>query len=155
MDFIVSRIAMSVCALLVIGILAGVVDGPLFDGPSAEIEDAVKGFCRVAEEVAGSRAEVELDWTVPSLLSGDVIRMTISCDLVSVTCAGSRAVAAPACEMRMWTWDGSALNESLLSALDGSSEPIEAVSGDVIVLRSMKVECDGLARPMLFVAKAG
>ena len=69
MDFIVSRIAMSVCALLVIGILAGVVDIPQLDDTKAELEDFLEGFCRIAEEVAGARADVELEWTVSSLAS--------------------------------------------------------------------------------------
>jgi len=155
MDFIVSRVAMSVCALLVVGVLAGVVDIPQFEEPNAELSDIVDDLCRIAEEVAGSCAEVELVWTVPSLVSGETVRLTIASELILAGCAGSKAVARPSCDIHLWDWDGSMLNRSRVDALDALSAPLQASSGDLIMLESIGVEYEDLLRSMLFVRRAG
>jgi len=155
MDFIISRVAMSVCALLVVGVLAGVVDVTQFEAPDAELADIVDGLCRIAEDVAGSSAEVELVWTVPSLVSGESVHLTIDSRVVYASCAGSEALARPSCDIHVWAWDGSLLNQSTVEALDSSCTPLEATSGDSIVLESITVELDGIRHPMLFVSQVG
>jgi hypothetical protein len=155
MDFIISRVVMSICALLVAGVLAGAVSLPLFEGADAELRGIVEGFCRTADNVAGSFSEVELVWTVPSLASGATVRVTVDCELVTADYAGSQAVASPSCKIHLWEWDGTMLNLSRVEALDEGSAPILTRSGDSILLESIIVELEGLRQPMLFVSVGG
>lgn len=155
MDFVVSRVVMSICALLVASVLAGVVDVPQFEEPDRELRDIAEALCRTAEDCAGSFSEVDLVWVVPSLASGGTVQITIDCELVTACSADSKVVAGSDCEMHLWEWDGTSLNRSRLEALDASSAPILARSGDSIVLESIAVEFEGLRLPILFVSVSG
>lgn len=155
MDFIISRVVMSICALIVVGVLAGVVDVPQFEEPNSELADIADGLCSMMEDIAGSRADVIFLWTVPSLVSGEVVRVTVSSDMVSVNCAASEAFARPSCGLHLWDWDGSVLNRSIVEVLDSSSAPLQASSSDSIILESIEVELEDSRRSMLFVSISG
>ncbi|MCU0852889.1 MAG: hypothetical protein MUC90_06555 [Thermoplasmata archaeon] len=155
MDFVISRVAMSVCALLVAGVLSGAVSLPQFEGEDIELRGIVEGFCGTAEDVAGSSSEVELTWTVPSLASGAVVGITVGCGLVTAESGDSRAMARPGCGIHLWEWDGTTLNRSHVEALDDGSLPLLVQSGDSMLLKSITVDFEGFSHPMLFVSVCG
>jgi hypothetical protein len=142
MDFIVSKVAMSICALLVVGILGGMFGpGALFDAGN-ELDSIVDGFCAIVDEVALSRAQTMMYWTVPHTSAGSVVHLELGRSVLRVTTEEERAVGQPPCEIRTWSIEGTSLNSTELAELDASQSGLIAHSGQAIELSSRTVYCE-------------
>lgn len=150
MDFFVSKVALSICALLVITILSGVTDRGRFMDDEREIESVLKSFCDIADRAYGQRSEGSLYWTMPELSTGDSIQMTLGNGLIRCEWGGRSIVREPQCSLHTWTWDGSPLNESKVSDLDKDSNCLSATSGDCILLKTVLVLFENDHRLLVF-----
>ncbi len=152
MDFFVSKVALSICALLVVTILSGVMDGDRFVDDGHEIESVLQDFCEFADRAFGERSEGILMWTVPVLPTGNEIEMTLDHGIVYSQWHGKSIVREPQCYVHTWRWDGSALNESTVGDLDDGSARLMVSSGDGILLTTAYVLFENDHRLLVFAS---
>jgi len=152
MDFFVSKVALSICALLVVTILGGVTDRDRFIDDRHEIETVLQDLCDVADRAFGERSEGSVLWTVPVLPTGNGIDLAIDRGVVYCQCHGGPICRQPVCYLHTWAWDGSALNASALGELDKGSRPLTASSGDGILLTTTYVLFENDHRLLVFAS---
>jgi hypothetical protein len=139
MDFFVSKVALSICALLVVTILSGVTDRERFMDDGREVEGVLQDFCDIADRVFGERSAGTVLWTVPSLLTGNGIELVIDRGVVSCLWDGRSIVRQPQCYIHTWIWNGSPLNDSTVGNLDKDSVRLATSSGENILLTTAYV----------------
>jgi hypothetical protein len=150
MDFFASKVAMSICALLVIAILSGSMGKDRFVDCRNEIETVLQGFCELADRAFEGRSEGTVSWTVPVLSTGDDIELVLGHGTVRCRWDGVPIVREPECYLHTWRWDGAALNESLIVSLDEDSPGLAARSGDRILLNTAYVLLENDYRLLVF-----
>jgi hypothetical protein len=142
MDFIISKVAMSICALLVVSILGGMFrPGALLDARN-ELGSIIDDFCAIVDMVALSRAQTEMYWTVPHTSAGGVIHLELDKAVVKVTSEADKALAQPPSDVRTWSIEGNLLNSTELAELDSGQSSIRARSGQTIELASKTIYCE-------------
>lgn len=152
MDFFASKVAMSICALLVAAILAGVMNIGRFSDPDGEIDAVLLEFCSLAERAEASGAEGIVIWTVPGLPGGEVLTMFVDRSIVSCTVGSKIRAAEPVCMLHTWKWDGVGLNGSRVEELDRYAEPLSARSGSLLSITTATVIFDNEPRLLVFVS---
>jgi hypothetical protein len=150
MDFFVSKVALSICALLVVTILSGVTDRDRFVDDGHGIETVLQDFCDVADRAFGERSEGTMLWTVPVLSTGNEIELTLDHGIVHCQWHGRSIVRQPQCYLHTWRWDGSALNESTVGELDANSCRLIASSGESVLLTTAYVLFENDHRLLVF-----
>jgi len=153
MDFIVSKVAMSVCALMVVAMLAGVVDRDAFVDHDQELATILVRFGGLVERAATSCSEVAADWTVPLLSGGESVSVSIQAGIVAIEAEGKAARAQPACGIHTWDWDGSMLNLSSIEELDESSPRLQFTSGEAILIDTVQVMLENECAYLVFISR--
>ncbi len=154
MDFVVSRVAMAVCALLVLSVLSGLYGHDRLADREAELEQLLRSFCATADRIARSGAECVVEWRVPYLSVGEAVVVTVNAGLVRASSGGTTVFSQPSVELRTWTLQDRHLTEALLQDLDAASDEVCAGSGHALVLRSCAVVVGGDASLLVFVSRA-
>ncbi len=152
MDFVVSKVAMSICALMVVAILGGMFDKENFVDADAELENIVHDFCSVADLIALAGAESIVSWLVPFASDGEPVMIKIDGILVRADCGHESAVGQPISPVRTWKYDGQSLNTTQLDELDRTRIILEASSGQSIGLESRIVTVDNQNRMFVFAS---
>jgi hypothetical protein len=152
MDFFVSKVALSICALLVVTILGGVMDRDRFLDDGREIETILQDFCSCADRAFQQRSEGTMSWTVPMLSTGKEIKLVLDRGIVLCQWDGKTIVRQPQCCLHTWRWDGSALNESRVEELDKDSSRLVARSGESILLTTAYVLFENDHRLLVFAS---
>jgi hypothetical protein len=152
MDFVISKVVMSICALMVAGILGGMFSAnPLLD-PKGELESIADDFCSVADSAAVSTATLIMTWTIPFTSSGGSIHFELDRSIIRLESGSDKAVVRPVCDLRTWNCEGATLNSTELEALDRNSPKLVADSGDILELGSRTVILDNENRDLVFAA---
>lgn len=152
MDFVLSKVAMAVCALMVISVLSGTLSSDMFVDKDSELKRIARNFCMLAERVLWSDAEVNMIWKVPFLTVGEEVNMTISDCIVWARAEGKLAASMPSCQLHTWTWDGQELNSTRIKELDSHAPETNACSGQYLELSSEYVLFDSETMLMVFVS---
>lgn len=152
MDFFASKVAMSICALLVAVILASVMNTGRFSDAYGEISAVLHEFCSLAERAESSGAEGTSLWTVPGLSGGKCLTIVLERHCVSCTCGSKTRATDLPLTLHTWGWDGMVLSTSLLDRLDSSAEPLRAHSGNVLSLTTSYVIVDNEPRLLVFAS---
>jgi hypothetical protein len=153
-DFIVSKVALSVCALLTVGVLSNVFDTDRFIPADAEVRRIVNDLRETIDSAYGGGTEKSISWLVPSLPDGKEVGICISGGFVRGDGDGHSFLAKPIAPVHTWAWDEGRLNGSLIKDLDNSSEDIHAVSGEAFVISSIAASVDNDRMLLVFVRKA-
>lgn len=149
MDFVLSKVAISICALMVVAILGGMFGEGALLSPRAELDGVVDNLCSVVDVLGLSGAEGGISWFVPFASGGGAIFIQMDGVLVRAESGSERAVGQPVSQVRTWAYDGRPLNTSLLAELDGVGAVLEAHSGQSIDLKTKIVTLD--SQPKMFV----
>lgn len=151
-DFVVSKVAMSVCALLVAGCLSEIVSTSTGPDPGGDLAGILADLQEDVSSLAALRGECSLDWPVPSLPSGGDVELSVG---GGTACARSGTESRSA-EVRppphTWGWDGLPLNSTELAERDLASPALTACSGDVVSLQVLTVTLDGSEEHLLFAS---
>lgn len=151
MDFVVSKVAMSICALLVVSVLGGVLESDILFRDFGELESILADLSIAVERSAWSGCEGVAIWEVPFLPDGENVEISIRSTLFHASASGRSAALKPACEPHTWVWDGAPLNLSAVSALDASSPATKARSGQAIEIRTWLVSYENSESLFVFV----
>lgn len=149
MDFVVSKVVMSICALMVVGALSGCL-APFAD-TGAELEDIVGTFCGLVDRAVMSGSAASLAWEVPFLADDQRMTFTVHRGVVTAECCSERATGQPLTGVHTWRNTGASMNISGLSLLDAASDPLTAGSGAALLLVTDLVLLDGLPTYLAFV----
>lgn len=139
MDFFISKVALSICALMVVAILGGVADRDRFTDPGDEVERILGDLCDATSMALGGGSEGAVLWKVPTLSSGDALVLTLDHGLVICQLGGRSFICEPPCYIHTWRWDGSELNRTTLDGLDGRSDRLTVVSGDCLCMTTVTI----------------
>jgi len=151
MDFIVSKVAMSICALVVVSVLGGVLgNSPLTRGIN-ELESALIDLATAIERSISSRCEEITTWRVPFLSNGESMNVSIGCSVFRAWSGSSSAALKVACAVHTWDWNGTSLNSSTMETLDRESSAIVATSGRTLEIRTYVIMFEEREVPSAFV----
>jgi hypothetical protein len=153
MDFIVSKVAMSICALMVVAVLAGVFDRDAFVDGDEGLSGILERFCGLVDRAADSRSEFISGWKVPLLPSGDSIAISIQAGVVKAVSDGGIARAQQSCGLHTWVWDGAGLNLSSIVDMDESAPQLDFKSGETILIRTTQVTLENEPRFLVFASR--
>lgn len=155
MDFIVSKVAMSICALLVVSILGGLMSGSSVTNKDIDLSRILDDLCYTIEEAGGSGAYGSLLWRAPSMPDGEGVRFELSSDVVRAVCGGHSEVRKPPCAIHTWAWDGSGMNMSRVAGLDDAEPLMGLESGEQLFICPQRVLLDNEYVLLVFVRLAG
>jgi hypothetical protein len=151
MDFFVSKVAMSICALLIVAVLGAALGEDRFVDGAQEIRGIMEDLCDVAESAYDAGSEGEVTWTAPELSTGECLQLVIDHDGIHGHTNGQTIVCAPHCQLHTWRWDGTALNRSAAEALDERSDGFTVSSNDEVMVSTKYVMADSDLVLMVFV----
>lgn len=154
MDFIVSKVVMSITALLVVSILAGLLSPDKFVHLDTELVRVLDDLSSTVCRTAMSASEVTITWTVPFISTGGEVLVTVHHSILSGSSGGQRVRVQPIFELHTWSYDGSMLNTSTIDALDNYSEDVECRSGQKFTICTASVQFDNGSRLLLFLSRA-
>ena len=149
MDFIVSKVAMAVCALLVVAVLAGLFTESALIGGDSGSEHILDEFCELADRAA--MGEASIVWEVPFLPSGEGVTISVHKGTVLVESSEGVAARLPAFGLHLWRSDGRCLNESMVTALDDGAGSLIFESGQMVEIVSQIHTIENEARALVFV----
>jgi hypothetical protein len=155
MDFVASKVGMSVCALMVSSILVSVLEG----SQTAYMESELDG---IAREMADDLSSVLLGGVrsrtvdqVPWLATGEAVDVAVSTDSLLLRCGSAATCVTLAHSVHLWRWNGSRLDLSEVGTLDSMTPPLEASSGDLLETSVENIEVDDSDVLMVFVRVIG
>ncbi len=151
MDFIISKVVMSITALLVVSVLAGLVSPDKYVNLDSDLERALDDLSSLVCRTALSASEVTMTWTVPFLTTGGEVLVTVHHSILSGSSGGHCVRVQPVIDMHTWSYDGSMLNSSAIDALDDSSEDVECHSGQMLKISTVPVHFDNGSRLLIFI----
>jgi hypothetical protein len=152
-DFVVSKVAMSICALMVVAVLAGVFDRDAFVDRDHELSGVLDRLSGLVDRAATSSSEFTTGWIVPLSFDGSSIVVSIRAGAVSAESGGRTAMTQPACGLHTWTWDGRGLNSSSICEMDKSSPQLRFESGMTILIRTILVTLENEPRYLVFASQ--
>lgn len=154
MDFVISKVAMSICALLVAGVLSGCMDPLGFADQEGELDGMVERLCGLVDRAVLSHSRTCLAWRVPSMADGQEIKVVIHRGLVRAEAGSEYAIGQPVTGIHTWQDTGASMNTTVLRLLDESGDELVASSGDQVLLVTELVLLDSLPTYLAF-ARSG
>jgi hypothetical protein len=151
MDFVLSKVIMSVCALAVAGILTGVARHTDAPDTSSDLDELLWRFERLVSDISRSGAECSANWILPELPSGAEVEIGVWADRASATSGGLTRWATLEIRLHTWSWNGSVLNQSVVDTLDMASVCVRANSGQSFGLTSEWVATSDGQELMVFI----
>ena len=139
MDFIVSKVAMSICALLVASALSGVFGDELLFSRANELDSILANLSTTIERSAWSNSEGTTVWKIPFLSNGDTVVISIQGSNLRASSSEKSEMMSIGCEAHTWAWNGTSLNSTSVKALEESSPPIESCSGHGFQIEAREV----------------
>jgi len=152
MDFVVSKVAMSICALLVASVLSGVFGNDLLFRGVDELDSILTDLSITLERSAWSNSEGTTVWEIPYISNGDTVFISIQASILRASSGERSAIAVPGCEAHTWTWNGTSLNSTSVRSLDESSFQIESSSGHALEIEAKEIRYENGNVMFVFVS---
>jgi hypothetical protein len=151
MDFIVSKVALSVLALMTAGTLYGLYDGDMLTDVEGDLERILQRFADETARPSAERVESRAVWEVPGLPDGDVVWLVVGGPTVEAHSGSSGAALLLSTDMHTWSPTDDPLNGTALESLDSCSARLRACTGQHVTVESEVVMVDNMQELMLFV----
>lgn len=151
MDFVVSKVAMSVCALAVAGVLSGTVRTALSPDPDRELDSVLDALEETVGVLATRGCEGAVEWTVPSPPSGRQVTLSFGHGIVLLRADDLYRAACMTPALHTWTYDGGHMNATAIDELDASGGTVSASSGDILTISAATVLVDDAPEVLYFV----
>jgi hypothetical protein len=154
MDFVISKVGMSICALLVVSVLGQSLYESFSTGEMDALEGIVRLFDRLLYSCVEGGEDVDCIYRVPHLPDGSLVCMTFHPDSVIASSEDARILAEMCCPLNLWDWSGDELNQTVLSEMNRDCDPIEATSGDGLLIEVRCVPVQSVSCRMAFISLA-
>jgi hypothetical protein len=155
LDFVMSKVGLSVCALVSASVLGTVLADSELDERRQELREVLQRMCDLVSSAATAGGDSVRAFRVPSLSTGEPIKATITNDGTCMSSGPLSVIEHPCSQVHLWRWDGRDLNESVVTELDRSYGETTAVSGDLLDIFAMSMDMDGVYRVLVFILAAG
>ena len=155
MDFIVSKVAMSIAALMTVSIMGGVFDRYLTPDETQELSHILYDLSERMMLMAATGPGSSCTWTVPNLSSGGGVIVGVGFRVLYASSGGDSTFSAPPVEIHTWRWNGGALNLSVLHALDLEAPVLNVPSGSSMTMEIVVPSVGDCKDPLLFVHTQG
>jgi len=154
MDFVISKVGMSICALLVVSVLGQ----SLYESASTGEMDSLEGIVRLFDRLLFSCVEggedVDCIYRVPHLPDGSLICMIFHPGGVIASSEDARVHAETCCPLYLWDWSGDELNQTVLGEMNRDCDPVETTSGDGLLIEVRCVPVQSVLCRVAFVSLA-
>lgn len=151
MDFVVSKVAMSICVLMVASILAGVYREQAVVDDSSELRGLLMRLTDLINTYKDASAESTIRTEVPSMVKGEKIDVEVSCSYM-VARSGTREVFAQSPDgVHTWFWLGEPLNNTVIAERDARAAPANASTGGCLLVMTRLAIVENDARMLVFV----
>jgi hypothetical protein len=154
MDFVMSRIGLSVCALISVSVLGAAFAEHELDDKRQELRTAVQRLCDTMSAAALGYGDSVTTYTVPWLSTGEAIQATVTTDGTVMSTGALSEVDHPCTQIHLWRWDGNELNNSVIAQMDAACGGFTASSGASLDIVGMSLMVDGTPRMLVFVLPA-
>ena len=155
MDFVVSKVAMAICALMVVAVLAGVFSGGALVGRAHGFEHILTEFCELTERAGTTGPKSSIVWIAPYLPDGDGVTISIHRGIVLIESNDGSAADRPSRGIHVWHPDGRELNRSTVEALDRSAGTLSFESGQSVEIVAKSVTYENEQRLFVFAYLVG
>jgi hypothetical protein len=118
LDFVISKVAMSVCALIVASILGPVLVGNHHPGDEAELECMMTRLCGSIATAMLSGVETDIVFPLTTTSSGSHIRLDVRTESLLLSSETEMALGHPCTDLHLWRWNGSDLRTADVAQLD-------------------------------------
>lgn len=132
MEFVISKVALSVCALMVVSVLGSSVGTVFEQDIRGELMDILTAFDRLLLSLSSSRGECSASFEVPFLSDGCAVCQRVGYGLLIVDAGNGRASMEPSVPVHTWFSRPSVLNSTEIEELDHESAACVAKSGERI-----------------------
>lgn len=149
-DFVMSKVALSLCALVVAVSMSSSVEKGLSPDPGADLERILAEIQDTVSMMTAHGGASSIEWRVPALPSGASVSVSFMEGGVLASAHGLARVAHS--DLHVWTWDGMPLNSTRLEELGVASAPMEKRTGDLVALKGALVPLDDCLELLLFVS---
>ena len=154
MDFVISKVCLSICALLLLVTIGGTFDEPLSSAELREIMIVADRFDDLILTLVERGCEAKHVYRMPSLASGSAITMTLRTSGLEIQSENARHDVALSYPLHLWEWNLTELNQSDVEWMDSSAWPLAATSGELLRIEVMKIPIQGVATMMVFLTLA-
>jgi hypothetical protein len=150
MDFIVSKVALSVCALMTAGVLYGVYGGDMMRDVDGDLERILARFVDETVRPSVDGVESRTVWEVPGLPDGNVVWLVVGGWTVEAHSGAAVAAIQLPEEMHTWSLTCGVMNSTVVEAFDDGSARIRACTGQHVTVISVEISLDNSEALMLF-----
>jgi hypothetical protein len=154
-DFVISKVGLSVCALISASVLGAVFSDSGVDDRRQELRVILQRMCDLISSAAVAGGDSVRMFCIPSLSTGEPIRTTVTVDGAIMSSGTASEIDHPCTRIHLWHWDGRELNDSVITALDRSYGETTAHTGETLEIFAMSVMVDGIHQVLVFVLKTG
>lgn len=151
MDFVVSKVALSVLALMTAGTLYGLYDGDMLTDAEGDLDRILQRFADETVWPSTDGAESRILWEVPGLPDGGVVWLVVGGPTAEAHSGSSVAALLLPTAVHTWSPTGVPLNATTLESLDDRSARLRACTGQHVTVESVIVMMDNSEELMLFV----
>ncbi len=151
----ISKVGLSVCALISASVLGAVFSDSGVDDRRQELRVILQRMCDLISSAAVAGGDSVRMFCVPSLSTGEPIRTTVTVDGAIMSSGTASEVDHPCTQVHLWHWDGRELNDSAITDLDRSYGETTAHTGETLEIFAMSVTVDGMQRVLVFVFRTG
>lgn len=150
MDFVVSKVSMSVLALFAVSVLYGIYGGDMLTDTEGDLERILSRFADEAVWPSARGVETSISWAVPGLPDGGTVWLVVGGGIVEAH-AGGTVVAAPLPEeVHTWSPTGTSLNSTAAASLDETSARLRAFTGQRVAVTSEFIVVDNASTLFVF-----
>jgi len=150
-DFVVSKVAMSICALMVAGCLAGIVETSFGPDPGDDLSEILDDLQATISRLASNGGGSATAWTVPALPSGGTVHIVFGDGSALARSEDASRAVETRPEVHTWAWDGLPLNMTRVDELDAGSRLLEAWTGQSVTVSTAEVLMDDDREVLVFV----
>lgn len=154
MDFVVSKVVMSICALAVAGVLSGTVRTALSPDPDRELDAVLAMLEDTLDALEMSGCEGAVEWLVPTPPSGRTVTVSFGHGLVLLRTDDHYRAANVSPTLHTWSWDGDHLNVTTIDDLDRFARAVTGSSGETIAISAVRILVEDEPELLFFVRKA-
>ena len=153
MDFVVSKVAMAICALLVVTVMTGLFAESAILGGGSGFEHVLDEFCELVDRAAAWESSVV--WQAPFLPDGGEVAISIEMGVVLLESEDGTVARKPAGGLHLWHTDDRPLNSSMVRALDEGTGSLIFQSGQKVEILSKVLTCNQERRTFVFAYLLG
>ncbi|UCE80940.1 MAG: hypothetical protein JSV94_00405 [Methanobacteriota archaeon] len=154
MDFVISKAALSICALLVASVLGQTLSEPPTSSELRGLEAVADHIDDLLSVLAGVDCEITHAYDVPSLSTGSTITLIFRTGGVEISSEDAQVTISSRMRIHLWEWNGTELNRSIIDGLDTNHDSLVVVTGDQLRIFATHIPVQSVSMYMTFVRLA-